>query len=123
MSNDRAKRVFPHMAQGSKYMDWLPKIRQILPFRTDIFHDRAKRLMDDQPSWIVLGHIGMDEYMYIHPTENRTLSVRATVRIQSVPDEFEFVGNQQDIYVQVGNAVSPLLGKAVGESIVGIWKT
>lgn len=118
MSNDRAKRVFPHMAQGSKYMDLPPEIRQILPFREDIFKDRLKRLMEDQPSWTVLAHIGMDGYMYIHPTENRTLSVREAARIQSFPDDFEFVGNQQDTYVQVGNAVPPLLGKAMGESLM-----
>ena len=118
MSNDRAKRVFPHMAQGSKYMDLPPEIRKILPFREDIFKDRLKRLMEDQPSWTVLAHIGMDGYMYIHPTENRTLSVREAARIQSFPDEFEFIGNQQDTYVQVGNAVPPLLGKAVGQSLM-----
>ena len=118
MSNDRAKRVFPHMAQGSKYMDLPPEVRQILPFREDIFKDRLKRLMEDQPSWTVLAHIGMDGYMYIHPTENRTLSVREAARIQSFPDDFEFVGNQQDTYVQVGNAVPPLLGRAIGNSIM-----
>ncbi len=117
MSNDRAKKVFPHMKQGSKYMDLPQEIRQILPFREDIFKDRLKRLMEDQPSWTVLAHIGMDGYMYIHPTENRTLSVREAARIQSFPDEFEFVGNQQDTYVQVGNAVPPLLGKAMGNSL------
>lgn len=117
MSNDRAKRVFPHMAQGSIYMDLPPEIRQILPFREDIFKDRLKRLVMKEPSWTVIAHIGMDGYMYIHPTENRTLSVREAARIQSFPDDFEFVGNQQDTYVQVGNAVPPLLGKAIGESI------
>lgn len=117
MSNDRAKRVFPHMEQGSKYMDLPPEIRQILPFREDIFKDRLKRLMADQPSWTVLAHIGMDGYMYIHPTENRTLSVREAARIQSFPDDFEFVGNQQDTYVQVGNAVPPQLAKAMGKSL------
>ena len=109
MSNDRAKRVFPHMAQGSKYMDLPPEIRQILPFREDILKE---------PSWTVIAHIGMDGYMYIHPTENRTLSVREAARIQSFPDDFEFVGNQQETYVQVGNAVPPLLGKAIGESLM-----
>lgn len=118
MSNDRAKRVFPHMAQGSKYMDLPPEIRQILPFREDIFKDRLKRLVANQPSWTVLAHIGMDGYMYIHPTENRTLSVREAARIQSFPDGFEFVGNQQDTYVQVGNAVPPQLAKAMGGSIM-----
>jgi DNA (cytosine-5)-methyltransferase 1 len=118
MSNDRAKKVFPHMAQGSKYMDLPPEIRQILPFREDIFQDRLKRLVMKEPSWTVIAHIGMDGYMYIHPTENRTLSVREAARIQSFPDDFEFVGNQQETYVQVGNAVPPLLGKAIGESIM-----
>ena len=118
MSNDRAKKVFPHMAQGSKYMDLPPEIRQILPFREDIFQDRLKRLVMKEPSWTVIAHIGMDGYMYIHPTENRTLSVREAARIQSFPDDFEFVGNQQETYVQVGNAVPPLLGKAIGESIL-----
>ena len=118
MSNDRAKRVFPHMAQGSIDMDLPPEIRQILPFREDIFKDRLKRLREDQPSWTVLAHIGMDGYMYIHPTENRTLSVREAARIQSFPDEFEFVGNQQEKYVQVGNAVPPLLGKAIAVEIL-----
>ena len=55
--------------------------------------------------------------MYIHPTECRTLSVREAARIQSFPDDFVFVGNQQETYVQVGNAVPPLLGKAIGESV------
>ena len=117
MSNVRAKKVFAHMDQGSKYMDLPPEVRQILPFREDIFKDRLKRLVAKNPSWTVLAHIGMDGYMYIHPTEMRTLSVREAARIQSFPDDFEFVGNQQDTYVQVGNAVPPLLGKAVGESI------
>jgi len=117
MSNDRAKKVFPHMPQGSKYMDLPPEIRKILPFREDIFQDRLKRLVLKEPSWTVIAHIGMDGYMYIHPTENRTLSVREAARIQSFPDDFEFVGNQQETYVQVGNAVPPLLGKAIGESI------
>lgn len=117
MSNDRAKQLFPHMKQGSIYMDLPKEIRQILPFREDIFRDRLKRLINDQPSWTILAHIGMDGYMYIHPTENRTLSVREAARIQSFPDNFKFIGNQQETYVQVGNAVPPLLGKAVGESI------
>lgn len=117
MTNERAKKVFAHMKQGDKYMDLPKKVRQILPFREDIFKDRLKRLVQDKPSWTVLAHIGMDGYMYIHPTENRTLSVREAARIQSFPDDYVFVGNQQSTYVQVGNAVPPLLGRAIGNSI------
>lgn len=122
MSNDRAKAVFRHMKQGAKYMDLDPEVRKILPFREDIFHDRLKRLRNDKPSWTVLAHIGMDGYMYIHPTETRTLSVREAARIQSFSDEFEFIGNMREQYVQVGNAVPPLLAKALGKSIAECLK-
>ncbi len=117
LTNDRAKIVFSHMHQGCIYMDLPPEIRKVLPFREDIFKDRLKRLVDNNPSWTILAHIGMDGYMYIHPTENRTLSVREAARIQSFPDDFEFIGNQQETYVQVGNAVPPLLAMNIAESI------
>ncbi len=113
MTNDRAKKVFSYMKQGDKYMDLPKKVRNILPFREDIFHDRLKRLVNNKPSWTVIAHIGMDGYMYIHPTELRTLSVREAARIQSFPDNFEFSGNQMETYHQVGNAVPVLLAKAL----------
>lgn len=118
VSNDRAKQVFRHMLPGMKYMDLPPEVRQILPFREDIFHDRLKRLRPDRPSWTVLAHIGMDGYMYIHPWENRTLSVREAARLQSFPDSFRFVGNMREQYVQVGNAVPPLLARTLAESFL-----
>ena len=105
------------MQQGDIYMDLPKEVRQILPFREDIFKDRLKRLILKDPSWTILAHIGMDGYMYIHPTELRTLSVREAARIQSFPDDFEFIGNQQETYVQVGNAVPPLMAKRIAEEI------
>ena len=104
------------MNQGDIYMDLPKKIRQILPFREDIFKDRLKKLVNTNPSWTVIAHIGMDGYMYIHPEELRTLSVREAARLQSFPDDFVFIGNQQQTYVQVGNAVPPLLAYALAQS-------
>lgn len=117
MSNERAKKVFTYMRQGSKYMDLPEEVRRILPFREDIFHDRLKRLDMSKPSWTVLAHIGMDGYMYIHPTENRTLSVREAARIQSFHDSFKFCGNMREQYVQVGNAVPPIVARVFADSI------
>lgn len=117
VSNERAKRVFAHMKPGDRYMDLPPEVRRILPFREDIFHDRLKRLKPDEPSWTVLAHIGMDGYMYIHPWEDRTLSVREAARLQSFPDDFTFVGNMREQYVQVGNAVPPMLSAALARQV------
>jgi DNA (cytosine-5)-methyltransferase 1 len=46
---------------------------------------------------------------FIHPIENRTLSPREGARLQSFPDDFEFLGNKTSIYKQIGNAVPPKL--------------
>lgn len=54
---------------------------------------------------------------YIHPTQDRVLSVREAARIQSFPDRIRFQGNLIEQYEQVGNAVPPLLSKALGERI------
>lgn len=117
MSNDRAKKVFGYMNQGDIYIDLPKEIRNILPFREDVFKDRLKRLVNTNPSWTILAHIGMDGYMYIHPEELRTLSVREAARIQSFPDDFVFIGGQGQTYIQVGNAVPPLMSFAIAKNV------
>lgn len=54
---------------------------------------------------------------YTHPEQHRTISIREAARIQSFPDWFVFEGSYTQQYDQVGNAVPPLLGRAVAREL------
>lgn len=54
---------------------------------------------------------------YTHPFQNRSITAREAARIQGFPDHFEFQGNKAAVRRQIGNAVPPPVGYAIGESL------
>lgn len=79
-----------------------------------------KRLDPNSPSVVIANY---RKNMLIHPFENRGLSVREAARIQSFPDSFIFKGNLSYQQQQIGNAVPPLLAKAIFEQIIKLSKS
>ena len=61
-------------------------------------------------------------HTYYHPTEPRYLTAREAASIQSFPNDFIFEGTISQQWRQIGNAVPPLLGRAVGKAIVKTYK-
>jgi DNA (cytosine-5)-methyltransferase 1 len=110
--------AFEAMDSSTKYSDLPDNVKR---YRDDIFDDKYKRLNENDLSRTITAHIAKDGYWYIHPRQNRTLTVREAARLQTFPDNYRFAGPPSAAFKQIGNAVPPFLatelGKAVGEAL------
>ena len=77
------------------------------------------RLDYDQPSGTV---VNVRKSMWIHPVKDRAVSVREAARLQTFPDSFVFTGTKDRQYQQVGNAVPPIMAKAVAKKLASQLK-
>jgi DNA (cytosine-5)-methyltransferase 1 len=106
--------AFALLPQGGTYIDLPSRLRR---YRSDIFDDKYKRLSWGDVSRTITAHIAKDGYWYIHPDQDRTLSIREAARIQTFPDRFRFAGHPSAQLRQIGNAVPPALARAVGRRV------
>ncbi len=67
-----------------------------------------------------MAHLSKDSYSHIHydSDQARTISVREAARLQSFPDGFVFCGTMNPAFRQIGNAVPPLMAKAIGQGML-----
>lgn len=89
------------------------------PYPVDSFPNKWQKLRHDQPSHTLQAHLSKDTYSHIHYDggQARTITVREAARLQSFPDAFVFHGSMGAAFRQIGNAVPPLMSRALATTI------
>ena len=94
------------------------------PYNAAKFPNKWRKMWRDQPARTLMAHLGKDGYSHIHydSLQARTISVREAARLQSFPDGFAFCGTMNPAFRQIGNAVPPLLAKAIAQQMMTALK-
>lgn len=111
LHNARTKEIIAMVPDGGNYKDLPEEL-----WSTRKVHIAWTRMNSQRPCFTIdTGH-----NHHFHYRANRVPTVRESARIQSFKDTFEFIGIKTSQLKQVGNAVPPLLAKAVAESVIAV---
>lgn len=95
---------------------------------TDLYHKevgskspihRYKVLKSDEPSTTIIAHLYKDGNRFIHYDSNqaRSITPREAARLQSFPDDFDFIGTQTSVFQMIGNAVPPEFARRLAMAV------
>lgn len=125
--SDLDRRMLECVPEGGNWQSIPPGLSQ----RVDQIRERSRtrglihttyygRLRWDAPSYTISTFFSRSgNGCFIHPQQDRLISAREAARLQSFPDHFVFSGPNRSVAAQIGNAVPPLLGAAIGAALPG----
>lgn len=135
MRTNNENKLYNHVARNHNKSDrerykllsknkW--QLKDLNNIRPDLVHYDPKHFVNrytvqefDKPGRTVVAHLYKDGNLFIHPDpkQERTFTVREAARVQSFPDDFQFLGARTHQYKQVGNAVPPLMSYQIAKAI------
>lgn len=109
--NENNIEIYKTLQQGAD--STCESIKDIMPYshRNHVFKDKYFKLIENEPCRTITAHMKMDCHSHIHPNQVRSLTPREAARVQSFPDDYLFMGAYLKTYMQIGNAVPPLMGQ------------
>ncbi len=92
--------------------------KELVTYNVSTFNDKYYKLDWNKPSKTIVAHLAMDNNGFVHPGPiPRGITPREAARLQSFPDYYYFEGPLSHQFKQIGNAVPPMLGRALAKSI------
>ena len=115
--NDNNYEIYRRLDQGDDATN--EKIKDIMLYsrRNHIFKDKYFKLFDDRPCRTITAHLKVDGHSHIHPFQVRSITPREAARVQSFPDDYFFLGSYTKTYMQIGNAVPPVMARGIAKII------
>lgn len=118
--------IFIRTKQGSnssRFMnpesdDYNEILDKLYPYARNKHKDTYVKHSWDRPSNTILAHMEKDGLKFIHPEQPRTFTPYEAALLQSFPEDYTFCGGRNAQYRQIGNAVPPLMAKAIAEAIL-----
>ena len=98
--------------------DYSRLLSDLYPYSRDKHKDTYVKHSWNKPSYTILAHMEKDGLKFIHPEQPRTYTPYEASLLQSFPKDFTFSGGRNAQYRQIGNAVPPMMAKAIGEAIL-----
>lgn len=112
-----AKERFENLSEGENFHSLPKELKTTYTKGERTQNTIYLKLEYKKPSGTV---VNIRKSMWIHPKFSRALSIREAARLQTFPDSFIFTGTKDSQYQQVGNAVPPILGEAIGQKVASI---
>jgi|SRR5579875_421478 DNA (cytosine-5)-methyltransferase 1 len=118
--NSRDIRIFKLLKQGEPAWRLEARMPGTIPYQMESFGDKFRKLHLNEPSPTIPAHLSRDANSFVHPIVPRGITCREAARLQSFPDDYVFLGGFGHSFKQTGNAVPPLLAKAVAKAVLAV---